>query len=56
MKLLTTKSGNTIILKAIIQIRFINRFEDEAKLYDIQIGCQNRVVTKIRLKSLLKNA
>lgn len=56
MKTLTTQLGNKIILKSIIQNEFINRFENEKKLYDIKIGCQNRVVSKIGLKSLLKNS
>lgn len=56
MKTLKTQFGNTIILKSIIQNQFINSFENEPKLYDIKIGCQNRVVTKIGLKSLIKNA
>ena len=56
MKTLTTQFGNTIILKSIIQNQFINRFENEKKLYDIKIGCQNRIVSKIGLKSLLNNS
>ena len=56
MKTLMTQFGNTIILKSIIQDQFINRFENEKKLYNIEIGCQNRVVTKTGLKSLLRNS
>ena len=56
MKTLKTQSNNTIILKSIIQNQFINFFEDEKKLYEIQLGCQNRLVTKIGLMSILKNS
>lgn len=56
MKTLKTRRGNTIILKSIIQGEYINFFEEEKKLYDIKIGCQDRIVTKRGLISLLLTA
>jgi len=51
----TRKFGFPIILKSIVQGKPINHFRGHKKMYDITFGCQDMLMSKRGLKSLIEH-